>query len=246
MGDESMAKPIALHFWPTPNGHKITIALEEMGLPYEIHPVNIGAGDQFKPEFQALSPNGRMPAIVDPAGPDDQPISIFESGAILQHLAKKTGQFYGKDERARIAVDEWLFWQVGGLGPMLGQANHFRVYAQGVTGDQRQLAYGANRYTNEAHRLFGVLEKQLDGRDYLAGDYSIADMASWPWANAWKNMGIVIEEFPRVGAWLERIAERPAVKRAMARGEEIRSGGLRGTPAEQEAARKVLFGQRGR
>lgn len=240
-----MVAPIALHYWPTPNGHKITMALEEMGLAYEVHPVDIGAGDQFKPEFLALSPNNRMPAIVDPDGPDGEPVSIFESGAILQYLSRKTGKFGGADERARIAVDEWLFWQVGGLGPMLGQANHFRNYAPGVTNDQRQIAYGVARYTNEAERLFGVLNKRLDGRDFIAGDYSIADMASWGWANVWKGFGIQMEDFPNVAAWLARIAARPATVKALEVGEATKaSPGLRGSAAE--AARKVLFGQRGR
>ena len=242
-----MPQPIEVHYWPTPNGHKVTIALEEMGLPYEIRPVNIGKGDQFKPEFLAISPNNRMPAIVDADGPEGQPISVFESGAILQYLARKTGRFGGEGERGRVAVEEWLFWQMGGLGPMSGQANHFRNYAPAMLADQRQLAYGAIRYTNEAHRLYGVLDKRLDGRDFVAGDYSIADMASWPWIGAWKNMGIVLDEFPKVKAWYARIEQRPAVVRAMARAEEIRRGpGLQASGKEAEEARSVLFGQRAR
>jgi GST-like protein len=242
-----MTQPIEAHYWPTPNGHKVTIALEEMELPYELRPVNIGKGEQFAPEFLAISPNNRMPAIVDPQGPDGRPIAVFESGAILQYLARKTGRFYGEDERARVAADEWLFWQMAGLGPMSGQANHFRNYAPAMISDQRQVAYGAIRYTNEAHRLYGVLESRLDGRDFLAGDYSIADMASWPWIGAWKNMGLDLAEFPRVQAWHERIAARPAVQRAMLRADEVRRGpGLQNSGKEAEEARRILFGQRAR
>jgi glutathione S-transferase len=242
-----MPQPIQLHYWPTPNGHKVTIALEEMGLPYEITPVNIGRGDQFKPDFLAISPNNRMPAIVDPDGPGGEPISIFESGAILQYLGRKTGRFYPQDERARVAVDEWVFWQMAGLGPMSGQANHFRNYAPSVTADQRHIAYGANRYSNEVHRLYGVLDKRLAGRDYVAGDYSIADMISWPWITGWKAFGVVLDEFPHLKAWYERIAARDAVQRALKRGEEIRRGpGLNASGKAADEARRVLFGQRAR
>src|SRR3984885_9059933 len=148
-----MAQPIEVYYWPTPNGHKVTIALEEMGLPYEIVPVNIGRGEQFEPDFLAISPNNRMPAIVDPDGPGAKPISVFESGAILQYLGRKSGKFYGADERARVKIEEWMYWQMGGLGPMAGQRNHFRNYAPGIIHDQRQVAYGAIRYTNEVERL---------------------------------------------------------------------------------------------
>lgn len=235
-----MSQPIALHYWPTPNGHKITIALEEMGLAYEIKPVNIGKGDQFKPEFLAIAPNNRMPAIVDPDGPDGQPISVFESAAILQYLGRKTGQFYPSDERRRVAVDEWLFWQMAGLGPMMGQANHFRNYARTLTPDARHVSYGANRYTNEADRLFGVLNKQLDGREFITGDYSIADMASFPWAVAYPNAGVQIDGFPNVQAWMDRMNARPAVAKAMKLGEALRQ------PAPAPGASSVLFGQRSR
>ncbi|WP_374468251.1 glutathione S-transferase family protein [Phenylobacterium sp.] len=242
-----MPQPIEVHYWPTPNGHKVTIALEEMGLPYEIVPVNIGRGDQFKPEFLAISPNNRMPAIVDPEGPGGEPISVFESGAILQYLGRKTGQFYPQDERARVAVDEWIMWQMAGLGPMSGQANHFRNYAPSVTSDQRHIAYGAIRYSNEVHRLYGVLEKRLDGRDYLAGDYSIADMMSWPWITGWKAFGVILDEFPNLKAWYQRIEQREAVQRALKRAEEIRRGpGLNASGKEAEDARRILFGQRAR
>jgi glutathione S-transferase len=239
-----MAAPIELHYWPTPNGHKITIALEEMGLAYEIRPVNIGAGEQFRPEFLSISPNNRMPAIVDPEGPDGQPISVFESGAILQYLARKSGAFYGESERNRVEVDEWLFWQVAGLGPMAGQAHHFRNYAPAIVPDQRDLAYGAIRYTNEVHRLYGVLNRRLAGRDFVAGAYSIADMAAWPWVTSWRNQGIVIDEFPQLKAWYARIEGREAVQRALANGESVRSINLATAGAEADAQRRVLFGQR--
>ena len=156
-----MARPIEVHYWPTPNGHKITIALEEMGLAYEIKPVNIGRGEQFTPAFLAISPNNRMPAIVDPGGPDGKPISVFESGAILQYLGRKTGQFYGSDERSRVAIEEWLYWQMANLGPNAGNTHHFRGYAPAMISDQRQIAYGAVRYTNEVNRLYGVLDTRL-------------------------------------------------------------------------------------
>lgn len=242
-----MSAPIEVYYWPTPNGHKVTIALEEMDVPYEIKPVNIGRGDQFTPEFLAISPNNRMPAIIDPDGPGGAPISIFESGAILQYLGRKTGKFYPADERARVAVDEWLFWQMGGLGPMAGQANHFRNYSPSFLLDQRQSAYGANRYTNEVNRLYGVLNTRLDGREYVAGEYSIADMISWPWVTGQSNPAIQMEDFPNLLAWKQRIGARDAVKRALERAKEVTSGAaLNQTSKEADAARKVLFGQRAR
>lgn len=238
-----MIQPIELHFSATPNGRKIVIALEEMGLPYELKWINLGAGDQFKPEFLAISPNNRIPAIVDPDGPGGQPISVFESGAILQYLGRKTGQFYPADERARVAVDEWLFWQMAGLGPMAGQANHFRHYAPAFLKDQRQVAYGATRYTNEVERLYGVLDTQLKGKDYICGDYSIADMASYPWILP-ATQGQHIAEFPNLMAWHDRMSARPAVHKA----KEIRSAPavLAASGAEAEKARSMLFGQRAR
>ena len=202
--------PIDLYYWPTPNGWKITIMLEEVGLPYNIIPVNIGKGDQFKPDFLAISPNNRMPAIVDPDGPDGKPISVFESGAILQYLGRKTGRFYPADERKRVEVDEWLFWQVGGFGPMLGQTHHFRIYAP------EKVAYAIDRYTNEANRLYGVLNRRLADREFVAGEYSIADMAIAPWAKLWDRQGQNIDEFPHVKRWLETVLQRPAVQRALA------------------------------
>jgi GST-like protein len=248
LGQEvSMAAPIDVHYWPTPNGHKVTIALEEMGLPYNIVVVRIGRGDQFKPEFQAISPNGRMPAIVDPDGPGGQPISVFESGAILQYLGRKTGQFYPADERARVQVDEWVFWQMGGLGPMAGQRNHFRNYAPSFLLDQRHSAYGANRYTNEVHRLYGVLNRQLATRDFVADAYSIADMICWPWVQGRSDAALDVDEFPHLKAWKARVGERPAVQRALAEGKKV-SGDLQlqQTGAGADAVRQVLFNQRAR
>ncbi len=239
------AQPIDLYYWPTPNGWKISIALEEMALPYRTVPINIGAGEQFKPEFLAISANNRMPAIVDPDGPDGQPISIFESGAILQYLAKKSGKFYGAGERERILVDQWLFWQMGGLGPMAGQTHHFRQYAPSMFIDSRATAYGAIRYTNETHRLYGVLNKQLAGKDFIAGDYSIADMACWPWIRPHNNQGQDLGEFPNLKAWFDRVSERGSVKAGLGLGAELR-GELGDQSKQSQAARGVLFGQRGR
>jgi GSH-dependent disulfide-bond oxidoreductase len=241
-----MARPIELFYWPTPNGKKITIALDEMGLPYEIRPVNIGAGDQFKPDFLAISPNNRMPAIIDPDGPGGEPVSVFESGAILAYLARKTGRFHGSDERSRIAVEEWLFWQMAGVGPMAGQAHHFRMYAPSILADSRMTAYGATRYTNEVHRLYGVLNRRLDGRQYVAGDYSIADMAIFPWTLSYAGQGIDLNEFPHMKAWFERMQARPAVKKAEEVAATIRRPPPDANTKEAQAARAVLFGQRAR
>jgi GST-like protein len=202
-------KPIDFYFWPTPNGLKIRIMLEECGLAYRVRPVDINKGDQFKPAYLKISPNNKMPAIVDPDGPDGKPISIFESGAILQYLGRKTGQFYPEDERARVEVEQWLFWQVGGFGPMAGQAHHFRLYAK------KKIAYGIERYTTEVTRLYSVLDKRLRGRSFIAGDYSIADMASFPWALSWEKQGQVLDDFPRVKAWLSRVGARDGVKRGL-------------------------------
>lgn len=235
-----MASPIDLYYWPTPNGHKVSIALHEMGLPYTLHPVNIGKGDQFKPEFLAISPNNRMPAIVDPEGPDGAPISIFESGAILQYLGRKTGRFYGTTERERVAIEEWLFWQVGGVGPMAGQAHHFLKYAPAMEPSQ-DLPYAKDRYRGEVGRLYGVLDRRLADRDYMAGDYSIADMAIWPWAKGWEGQEQDISRFPHMAAWLERVGSRPAVEAGRALGAELRTDA-----SQDKEAQKVLFGQSGR
>ena len=230
-------KPIELHYWPTPNGHKITIMCEEAGIAYEIKPVNIGKGDQFKPEFLALSPNNRMPAIVDPDGPGGKPISIFESGAILQYLGRKTGKFYPAEERACVEVEQWLFWQMANLGPNCGQAHHFRNYAQ------EKIPYAIERYTNEVHRLYGVMNARLKDRDFLAGAYSIADMASYPWVRPYKNQGQDLAEFPNLEKWYQRIHDRPAVAKAVRVGEELRANYNLATDKDAQA---VLFGQRAR
>ena len=239
-----MTRPIELWYWPTPNGWKISIALEEMALPYETKYVNIGAGEQFAPAFQAISPNGRMPAIVDPDGPDGLPLSIFESGAILQYLGAKSGQFYATDLRHKAEIDQWLFWQVGGLGPMAGQTHHFRQYAPSMIKDQRQLAYGVRRYTNETNRLYGVMDKRLTDRPYLAGDYSIADMAAWPWILP-EHQGQNLDDFPNLKAWMKRVGDRPAVQAGRALGDDMRKN-LAASGKAAEDARKVLFGQRAR
>jgi len=215
MSKKNDKKPIELYFWPTPNGQKIAIALEELELPYTIHPVNITRGDQFKPDYLAISPNNKMPAIVDPDGPGGDPVSIFESGAILQYLARKAGKLRGKDKRARILVDEWLFWQVSGFGPMAGQAHHFRHYAP------EKVPYGIDRFTNDVKRLYGVLDRQLAGRDYIADKFSIADIAAYPWAKGADRQGQDIETFPHVNAWVARVGARPGVMRGMAVGADL-------------------------
>jgi len=229
----AQTQPIELYYWPTPNGWKITIMLEECGLPYETKLVNISKGDQFKPEFLAISPNNKMPAIVDPQGPDGQPISVFESGSILLYLGRKTGQFYPQDERGRVEVEQWLMWQMGGFGPMLGQNHHFSLYAP------EKIPYAIKRYQDETHRLYGVLNKRLADRDYVAGDYSIADIAMVGWAKLWERQGIDLEEFPNVRRWLETLLARPAVAKGLAVSAEARTN-----IATDEEAKKVLFGQR--
>jgi GST-like protein len=233
-----VAAPIELYYWPTPNGWKISIMLEELGVPYVVKYVNIGRGEQFTPEFLAIAPNNRMPAIIDPDGPDGSPISVFESGAILQYLGRKFGRFYPVDERGRVDVEQWLFWQVGGLGPMGGQAHHFRNYAP------EKLAYAIERYTNEVHRLHGVMNKRLADRDYLAGDYSIADMACIGWVIPYRNQGQDIEEFPNLKAWFDRMHARPGVQRGIAVGKEERD--RQASLADDKEAQKILFGQRAR
>ncbi|AWN38054.1 glutathione S-transferase family protein [Methylobacterium radiodurans] len=203
-------KPIDLHTWSTPNGWKIPIMLEECGLPYRVVPVNIGKGEQMAPEFLKISPNNKIPAIVDPDGPGGEPIAIFESGAILQYLGRKTGCLYPADERARVAVDQWLFWQVGGFGPILGQTHHFKIYAP------EKIPYAIDRFEAEARRLYGVLDGQLDGRDYIAGDYSIADIATLTWAKFHGKQGIDLSGFANVRRWLDTVLARPAVQRGLA------------------------------
>ncbi|MCV2887104.1 glutathione S-transferase N-terminal domain-containing protein [Ruegeria aquimaris] len=207
-----MTQPIELYYWPTPNGWKIAIALAEMGLPYNLHLVNIGKGDQFDPEFLKIAPNNRMPAIIDPGGPDGAPIPVFESGAILMYLARKTGRFYGQTERDRIAVEEWLMWQMGGVGPMAGQAHHFLKYAPQLDPPQ-DLPYAKDRYRAEVARLYGVLDRRLAANEYVAGDfYSIADMAIWPWASLWKGQQQRLDDKPHFARWLDAVGARPAVQ----------------------------------
>lgn len=223
---------IELYHWPTPNGHKITIFLEEAGLPYVLHSVDIGKGEQFRPEFLAIAPNNRIPAIIDTAPADGgKPVSLFESGAILLYLAEKTGKFIPDDMRGRAQVLQWLFWQMGGLGPMSGQAGHFLIYAP------EKIAYGIERYTKEVNRLYGVMNRCLADRPYLAGDYSIADIASYPWVVPYERYQQTLEDFPHLKRWFEAIRARPAVQKVYA-----------AVPASYakpmtDEERKVLFGQ---
>lgn len=224
---------IDLYYWPTPNGHKITIFLEEAGLEYQIIPVNIGAGDQFKPDFLRIAPNNRMPAIVDHAPLDGgEPISIFESGAILLYLAEKTGQFLSTDVRIRQSTLEWLFWQMGGLGPMAGQNHHFSQYAP------EKIPYAIDRYVRETNRLYGVLNKRLEGRDYIAGEYAIADMACYPWIVPYERQQQNLEDFPHLKRWFEAIKTRSTVIRAYEKAQPFAN-----RPTVTEESRKILFGQ---
>ena len=227
---------IDVHSWATPNGHKVHIMLEEcgqqLGRDWQVHGVNIGAGDQFKPDFLAISPNNKIPAIVDPNGPGGQPISLFESGAILVYLASKFGRFLPTGDRERFKVLEWLMFQMGGVGPMLGQAHHFRLYAP------EKLEYAINRYTNEAKRLYGVMDRQLAGQEWIAGDeYTIADIAIFPWLRSWQNQGIDWADFPNLKVWFDRIAERPAVQRGVAVLADARK------PLTDDKSRDILFGK---
>ena len=236
---------IDLYYAPTPNGHKITLFLEEAELAYRLIRVDIGKGEQFHPQFLAISPNNKVPAIVDHMPADGgAPLSVFESGAILLYLAEKSGKLLSGELRERYVTLQWLFWQVGGLGPMAGQTHHFRQYAPALIKDQRQIAYGVRRYTDETHRLYGVLDRRLADRDFVAGAYSIADMAIWPWILP-EHQGQNIDEFPNLKAWLARVGERPAVIKGRAVGDELRAN-LAASGKAAEEARKVLFGQRGR
>ena len=218
--------------WPTPNGHKIHIMLEECGLEYRAIPVNIGAGDQFKPEFLKISPNNKIPAITDPHGPDGKPISLFESGAILVYLAAKTGKFLPQADRAKYEVLQWLMFQMGTVGPLLGQNHHFRLYAP------EKLEYAVNRYTNEAKRIYCVIDRRLSQNEYLAGgDYSIADIATFPWLRSWERQGIVLDEYPFLRDWFNKMADRPAVQRGVKVLAEFRR------PITGEKEREILFGK---
>jgi GST-like protein len=223
---------IDVYSWATPNGHKVHIMLEECGLPYRVHGVNIGRGEQFTPEFLAISPNNKIPALVDPDGPDGRPISLFESGAILLYLASKTGRLLPNDVRGKYEVLQWLMFQMGGVGPMLGQTHHFRIYAP------EKLPYAIDRYTNEAKRLYGVMDTRLARSKYLGGpEYSIADIAVFPWLRSWKNQGIAWNDYPHLKGWFDEIAARPAVKR----GVEVLAAERK--PLVDEQARSVLFGE---
>lgn len=231
-----MQQPIELYYWPTPNGWKLSIMLEECELPYVVRSVNIGKGDQFRPEFLAISPNNKIPAIVDPDGPGGSPISVFESGAILQYLGRKSGKFYPADERARVEVDQWLFWQVANLGPMAGQTHHFRIFAT------EQVPYAVERFTRETTRIYQVLNRLLSGRQFMAGEYSIADMATYPWAKMWDRQGQAIDDFPHVARWLEDVGARPAVRRGIA----VNTADRKLIDMTDPSVRTVLFGERPR
>ena len=223
---------IDVYSWPTPNGHKVHVMLEECGLPYRAIPINIGVGDQFTPQFLAISPNNKIPAITDPDGPDGKPISLFESGAILLYLAGKTGRFLPESVRAKYEVLQWLMFQMGGVGPMLGQAPHFRIYAP------EKIPYAVERYTNEAKRLYSVMNKRLGHSRYLGGpDYSIADIAVFPWLRSWKNQGIDWNDHPHLKGWFDEIAARPAVQRGCAVLADLRK------PLTDDRTREVLFGK---
>ncbi|MBI2744139.1 MAG: glutathione S-transferase N-terminal domain-containing protein [Burkholderiales bacterium] len=222
---------IDVYSWATPNGHKVHIMLEECGLPYRVHPINIGAGDQFKPEFLKISPNNKIPAIVDDKGPDGQPISLFESGAILLYLASKTGKFLPRSDRQKFEVLQWLMFQMGGVGPMLGQTHHFRIYAP------EKIEYAVNRYTNEAKRLYGVMDRQLATHRYIAGDeYTIADIAIFPWLRSWQNQGVDWADYPNLKKWFDTIAARPAVMRGVQVLADQRK------PLVDAQAREMMFG----
>ena len=234
-----MTKPIELYYWPTPNGWKISIALEEMGLPYEVNLIDIGAGDQFKSEFLNISPNNRIPAIDDPDGPEGAPISVFESGAILQYLARKTGLYHGQNERDKVAVDQWLMWQMGGVGPMAGQAHHFLKYAPAMT-PPNDLPYAKNRYRDETGRLYGILNRQLERHEFVAGDFfSIADMALWPWVSLWRGQQQILDDKPNLDRWLQAVKARPAVQAGRAVAAAQRSN-----LQTDKKAQELLFKQR--
>ena len=227
---------IDVYSWPTPNGHKVHIMLEECGLrlgrDWRVHPVNIGQGDQFQPEFLKISPKNKTPALGDPVGPDGKPISLFESGAILLYLAAKTGKLLPRTDRQKFEVLQWLMFQMGGVGPMLGQAHHFRIYAP------EKIGYAVDRYTNEAKRLYGVMDKQLSGHKFIAGNqYTVADIAIFPWLRSWQNQGIDWADYPRLKDWFDRIAARPAVQRGVAVLADARK------PLNDDRAREALFGK---
>jgi GST-like protein len=230
-------KAIDLYYWPTPNGWKVTILMEELGVPYNVIPVNITKGEQFDPKFLQISPNNRMPAIVDHAPLDGgDPIMLFESGVIMEYLAEKHGRFIPQERRGKYEVLQWLYWQMAGLGPMAGQAHHFRQYAP------EKIDYAIDRYTNEVNRLYGVMNIRLSDRRYLGGDYSIADMAAWPWVSLYERQGQNLEEFPYLRRWFDMLKMRPAVQKGYAIGQDLRDK----HSITSDEARKILFGQRAR
>ena len=227
---------IDLYYAPTPNGWKISIMLEETSTPYNVIPVNLGKGDQFKPEFLVISPNNRMPAIVDHKGPDGKQVSVFESGAILMYLGEKTGKFFPQTTVEKFRVLEWLFWQVGGLGPMAGQVSHFVNYAPNFPGDH---SYATERYKNEYDRLLGVMDTVLKNREYLAGDYSIADMAAFPWVLMYKRFGVNLDAFDNLRRWFDVIKNRPAVRKGIDLGKEY----INPKASQSKESLKMMFGQ---
>lgn len=224
---------IDLYTWPTPNGHKVHIALEELDLAYTVHPIDIGEGDQFKPEFLKISPNNRVPAIVDQDGPEGKPMSLFESGAILIYLAEKTGKLLAARGNARYIAVQWLMFQMGGIGPMLGQAHHFRAYAP------EKIPYAIERYTNEAKRLYGVLDHRLGEAEYLAGEYGIADVATFPWLRYWEKQGVTLSDYPNVQRWFEAIERRPAVQRGL----KVLAESVNKQQPFTDRQREILFGK---
>ncbi|GHB48155.1 thiol:disulfide oxidoreductase [Pseudovibrio japonicus] len=233
----SQTKPIELYYWPTPNGWKVSIMMEELGVPYDVKLVNIRRGEQFEPDFLKISPNNKMPAIIDPEGPSGDPISIFESGAIMQYLGRKFERFYPVEERARVETEEWLMWQIGGFGPMLGQNHHFRHYAT------EKIEYAMTRYFNETHRLYRVLNKRLADRNYVAaGEYTIADISIFTWSQRWERQGIDLDEFPDVKAWRERLLARAAVVQGLEVGKEV--GSASPSISGDKEAQSILFNQR--
>jgi GST-like protein len=234
--DTRGSKPIELYYWPTPNGWKITIMLEECALPYTLVPVDISKGEQFEPAFLAISPNNRMPAIVDHDEPGGRPISIFESGAILQYLGRKTGKFYPKDERGRVEVEQWLFWQMANLGPKAGEANHFRKYAP------KKLPYAIERFSDEVNRIYGVMNGRLSDRPFIAGEYSIADIACIGWASRAERFGFDLSGFPNVRRWLDAVLARPAVQRGLS----VRVEAAFRVDVNDPKVRAILFGQKAR
>lgn len=237
-----MDNVIEVFFFPTMNGHRVTIALEEMNLPYRLTCINIREGDQFRPKFLAISPNNRMPAIIDHGHPDG-PLPIFESGAILQYLGRKSGLFYPADETRRTAIEQWLVWSVAHLGPMSGQCGHFNVYAPLLVEEPSHLVYAKKRFTDEVNRLYGVLERQLAVQDYVSGDYSIADMSIWPWTLSGDRLGQDMSTFPNIMAWRERIRERPAVQTGLAAGKDFGATTRSLTDAEKLDSTRMLMGQ---